>query len=141
MRRKGDPRAVRYSRLRGLCLASALAAVFGVAPSAFAHDDSASDGLIDGGGRAKTDCICRFQTGLELNYPVSDPLSGHRARDARELSCADGDLACDGDREVDGSCTFHIGLCLADDGDLQDCTPAGVPPGGVAVKNKGSSPK
>ena len=116
--------------VRGLALLVLLAAA-GVYSRAMAHDDPASDGLIDGGGSTKTDCVAKFQTGLELNYPAGKP---------KELACTDGDIACDGDGVINGSCTFNVGLCLADDEDLLTCTPAAVPTGGVLVKNKASAP-
>jgi hypothetical protein len=97
--------------------------------AAWAHDDPSSDGLIDGGGSYKTDCVSKFQTGLELNYPAAPKKS-------KELRCIDGDLSCDADGAVDGSCTFNVGLCLADDEETTLCLPAGVPVGGVVVKNK-----
>ncbi len=96
---------------------------------AFAHDDPSADGLIDGGGSYKTDCVSRFQTGLELNYPAAP-------RKRKELACTDGDIACDSDGLVNGSCSFNVGLCLADDEDMALCAPAGIPVGGVTVKNK-----
>jgi hypothetical protein len=94
-----------------------------------AHSDPSEDGLIDGGGNPKTDCVSRFQTGLELNYPAAPKKSKH-------LACTDGDLACDTDGLVNGLCSFNVGLCLADDEDMPLCTPAGIPVGGVEVKNK-----
>ena len=97
--------------------------------AAWAHDDPSSDGLIDGGGSYKTDCVSKFQTGLELNFPASP-------KKAKELACIDGDLSCDADGAVDGSCTFNLGLCLADDEETILCLPAGVPVGGVEISNK-----
>jgi len=109
---------------------AALAVLICLAPQhALAHSDPSQDGLIDGGGNAKTDCVSKFQTGLELNYPVAPKKS-------KELRCTDGDLACDSDGAVNGSCTIEVGLCLADDEDMPLCTPAGVPPGGVEVIKK-----
>ena len=98
-------------------------------PSAPAHDDPATDGLIDGGGSSKTDCVAKFQTGIELNYPAAPKKS-------KELRCVDGDLACDTDGAVNGSCTLNVGICLADDEEVFQCLPAGVPPAGVAITNK-----
>ena len=98
--------------------------------AAIAHDDPSQDGLIEGGGSSKTDCVSLFQTGLELNYPPPPK------KKQKDLACTDGDLACDSDGLVNGLCSFNVGLCLADDEDMGLCTPAGVPVGGVAVKNK-----
>lgn len=95
-----------------------------------AHDDPSNDGLIEGGGSSKTDCVSLFQTGLELNYPPPPK------KKQKDLACTDGDLACDSDGAVNGSCSFSVGLCLADDEDMGLCTPAGVPVGGVEVKNR-----
>jgi hypothetical protein len=110
-----------------------LAAMLALTTTASAHEDPSTDGLIDGGGSSKTDCVSRFQTGLELNYPPSP-------KRQTELACVDGDLSCDSDGEVNGSCTFNVGLCLADDADLDVCTPAGIPAGGIVIKNKASNP-
>ena len=98
-------------------------------PPAWAHDDPTTDGLIDGGGNPTTDCVAKFQTGLELNSPAGSPRP-------RELACKDGDLTCDADGEVNGSCTFNVGVCLADDEEVFQCVPAGVDPGGVKIRNK-----
>ena len=116
--------------LRAVSLAALLATV-GMYSRAMAHSDAASDGLIDGGGSSKTDCVAKFQTGIELNYPADKP---------KELACTDGDAACDSDGQINGSCTFNVGLCLADDEELLECTPVGIPAGGVVVKNKPSAP-
>ncbi len=119
--------------LRTAALALAVVAVFGWTVGVGAHSEPADDGLIDGGGSSKTDCVSRFQTGLELNYPPPP-------KKQKELACVDGDLACDADGAINDSCTFHIGLCLADDQDMPECTPAGIPVGGVVVKNKKNKP-
>ena len=95
---------------------------------AVAHDDSATDGLIDGGGNPAKDCVVKFQTGLELNYPAAP-------KRPRELRCTDGDLACDSDGIVDGSCTIPLGLCFLDDED-PFCDLAGLAPGSVVIRNK-----
>ena len=116
-----------------IIISALVALTLGLPASAYAHEDSADDGLIEGGGSSKTDCVAKFQTGLELNYPAAP-------KKAKELACVDGDLACDADGQIDGSCTFNLGICLADDEDLADCTPAGVMPGGVTVKNSKSRP-
>jgi hypothetical protein len=121
-----------------LLLVAALATALGIAIApltARAHSDSASDGLIEGGGNSKTDCVAKFQTGLELNYPASKTKK-------KELACVDGDASCDTDGLANGSCSFAVGLCFADDDDMLStgCVPAGVSSGGVAVKNKASAP-
>jgi hypothetical protein len=110
---------------RGLA-AQTLALVL-IATPAFSHEDAREDGLIDGGGNPSKDCISKFQTGLELNYPTKKP---------KELRCTDGDLACDTDGAVDGSCTFSVATCLADDEDMPLCRPTGISAGGVVYKNK-----
>lgn len=98
-------------------------------PPGWAHSDPATDGLIDGGGSPRTDCVSKFQTGIELNYKPPPAK-------ARELRCTDGDLACDTDGVVNDSCTINVGVCLLDDEDLQVCAPTGIPAGGVRLKNK-----
>lgn len=125
------PRAARVALALAL---SGLIAISGFS-SGWAHDDPATDGLIDGGGNPATDCVAKFQTGLELNSPAGSPRP-------RELACKDGDLTCDADGEVNGSCTFNVGVCLADDEEVFECLPAGVGPGGVQIRNKpASNPK
>lgn len=108
----------------GLCLLT----ILGFRGVVSAHGDSATDGLIDGGGNPAKDCVAKFQTGLELNYPAAP-------KRPRELRCTDGDLACDTDGIVNGSCTIPVGLCFLDDADPL-CELAGLAPGSVEIKNK-----
>jgi hypothetical protein len=95
-----------------------------------AHDDPATDGLIEGGGNPKTDCVAQFQTGLELNYPYPPK------RRQKWLACIDGDASCDADGAVNGSCSIGVGICLADDEDTPECIPAGMSEGSVVIKHK-----
>ncbi len=114
-------------------LALATTFVLGAVSGALAHGDPETDGLIDGGGNPGKDCQAKFQTGIELNYPAPPK------KKQKELACVDGDVSCDTDGAVNGSCTINVGLCLADDGDA-GCVPGGVPTGGVEIKQKSSAP-
>jgi len=108
---------------------SAFVLLWAVGSRAWAHGDPSDDGLIEGGGNPATDCVAKFETGIELNYPGG-------TKPPKELRCTDGDAQCDGDGAVNGSCTFRVGLCLADDEEMAECVPAGIPAGGVVIKNK-----
>lgn len=124
------------TKLWALGLAAMLTLFAGAPRLALAHSDPGDDGLIDGGGNEATDCISKFQTGLEANYP---PPPKPKQKD---LACIDGDLACDADGLINGECEFSVGLCLNDDADYVDtgCIPADLAPGAVVVKNKPSAP-
>jgi hypothetical protein len=121
------------SQRKPFWLALSAALMFAFPTPVSSHDDPDNDGLIDGGGNPSKDCQSKFQTGIELNYPAPPK------KKQKELACIDGDVACDADGSVNGSCTMNVGLCLADDDDAV-CTPGGVPTGGVVIKQKASAP-
>ena len=110
--------------------AAALTLIAATALPVGAHGDPSTDGLIDGGGSSKTDCVSKFQTGLELNFPAPPK------KKQKELACTDGDIACDADGTVNGSCEIAVGVCLADDGDMiaTGCIPGGMSAGSVDIK-------
>jgi hypothetical protein len=74
--------------------------------------------LIPGGGRIASDCTLEWATDPR-------PLSGRNGLPGTRLDCTDGDPTCDFD-QTQGTCTFHVGLCL----NVQDarfpCTPTDV---------------
>ncbi|MCW5892298.1 MAG: thrombospondin type 3 repeat-containing protein [bacterium] len=72
---------------------------------------------IPGGGKARTDCIAEFTT--------PGPVTRGKGGKVRPiLRCLDGDPACDLDGRADGTCTFAVSLCLAnDDPRFPRCTP------------------
>jgi len=70
-----------------------------------AHAESAFTRYL-GGGSARTDCM--------LVTDVVGTTAGHAAR------CRDGDPACDADGVANGSCGFHVRICL-------DATTAALP--------------
>ena len=103
--------------------------------AAGARADCSGGACIPGGGPAAADCQAEFfGTGLALNYPPHDPAS---PQPKTALHCYDGDAGCDADGAVDGTCTFNVNVCLAnDDPNLADCAPASVDR--VKVKAKGA---
>jgi hypothetical protein len=70
--------------------------------------------IFGGGGSSKTDCLSVFST--DVNYPPSKP---------KQIRCADGDVACDKDGIVNGSCSFEVGVCANSTVDPR-CTLNGV---------------
>ncbi|MCW5891156.1 MAG: thrombospondin type 3 repeat-containing protein [bacterium] len=63
---------------------------------------------IPGGGNPRTDCLAEFNT----PGPVLHRRGG---KVRRVLRCIDGDPVCDRDGTADGSCTFAVSLCFAND--------------------------
>ena len=80
------------------------------------HRFTPIDGLVRGGGSAKTDCLVELY-GIEL-VPKAP------GRPARQAICVDGE-ACDADGEANDRCLFPVGFCVnVDDPSLPDCNSA-----------------
>jgi hypothetical protein len=65
---------------------------------------------IPGGGRSSTDCLTEFKV----------------ATSAPNLSCIDGDPACDADESPNGQCTFRMGICLNNQDTRLGCTTGAI---------------
>jgi cysteine-rich repeat protein len=74
-----------------------------------------------GGGSARTDCLLEFA-------PVGPPTYNRKGTKVKpQLTCKDGDPACDMDGKRDGRCTFGVSICLGnEDPRFANCNPAMV---------------
>ena len=98
-----EPKVSRRGARAALVVALLMAATLGTVVVAQA-------GIVSGGGKSKTDCYAELQV---------QSLSG-----SKTVECADGNLACDGDGQCDGTCTFRVAVCPnQSDPNLADCTP------------------
>lgn len=70
--------------------------------------------VVAGGGSASSDCLVVFTA--SANSPAAQP---------RNVKCVDGDLACDTDGLVNGTCQITVGAC-GNSTALSSCTLAGV---------------
>jgi Tol biopolymer transport system component len=68
-------------------------------------------GLIPGGGRPATDCMSEWVVDNSGNEPEFD----RKGLLNSTQTCTDGDRLCDTDGQVNGSCTFKVGVCLNND--------------------------
>jgi hypothetical protein len=55
---------------------------------------------VGGGGSLTKDCLLTLQA--DVNTPTANPM---------HIRCVDGDVACDGDGMVDGTCSFEVSVC------------------------------
>ena len=69
-------------------------------------------------GQGKKDCNAALFGGVESKNA--------KGKGRKRWECNDGDLACDRDGEVNGSCTFAVGGCLEIDNPDSSCTAADV---------------
>jgi hypothetical protein len=90
--------------------------------SEFVLGTTASD-LIPGRGAGASDCVAEWAVYNPLNEPALDALGLPNYRQ----TCTDGNVLCDADGVVNGTCVFQVGLCLnVADGRLPACSPSGV---------------
>lgn len=70
-------------------------------------------------GRGKKDCNAAFFGGVESKNA--------KGKGRKRWECTDGEIGCDRDGQVDGTCTFVLGACLGiDDPADPNCTAADV---------------
>jgi hypothetical protein len=64
---------------------------------------------LPGGGSRKSDCLVEFNTPGPITY------TKNLRRVKNVLRCSDGDPRCDRDGTVDGTCTFGVNVCVANE--------------------------
>lgn len=115
--------AVRFALLGPAGLAVLIVLCVSVSPSRAGCPGQCA---VPGGGAAATDCI------LELNGLVLDA-DGK----GKNVTCTDGDPACDADQTSDGTCRLRVALCLNNtDSRLPECEASDV--ASVSVRNASS---
>ncbi len=64
--------------------------------------------LVPGGPGAISDCRAEFKIANPTNVPFRDNVG----RVHGVQNCRDGDVTCDADRTINGTCTFRVGVCF-----------------------------